>query len=103
MSFAQALVRQQAAIFDRLGEDAGWTGISGTVRVIFRHYDEDARLGQGSIVSRRHFIRVRKSEVAAPASGNIVTPQESGGSYKICAEPMLNRKGVWECEAVKIA
>jgi hypothetical protein len=37
MSFrTQAVVRQQAAIFDRLGDDATWQGITGTVRVRLR-------------------------------------------------------------------
>lgn len=101
MSFAEARTRQQAAVFDRLGEDAGWTGVADPVRIRLRRYDGEAGLGDGDLIVRRVFIRVRASDVPRPASGDEVTPSETGGTFVVRGDPMLDQKNVWECEAVE--
>ena len=103
MSFADALARQQAAIFARLGEDAGWTGAANPVRVIVRTFDDDAPIGPAAIMAPRCFIKVRRSEIAAAVAGDLVTPAETGGTFKIVGEPAIDRKGVWKCEAMRVA
>jgi hypothetical protein len=102
MSFrTQAVVRQQAAIFDRLGDDATWQGITGTVRVRLRESDEDLRLDYGELIARGHLIKVRKSEVAAPAVGQAVQLLDDDGgdvpdgAFVVSGEPKLDRRDVW--------
>jgi hypothetical protein len=103
MSFrTQAVVRQQAAIFDRLGDDAAWDGVAGTVRVRLRESDEDLRLDYGELIARGRTIKVRKSEVAAPTEGQAVQllddngdPVTDDGAFVVAGEPKLDRRGVW--------
>jgi hypothetical protein len=66
-----ALTRQQAAIFDVLGEDADWETI-GIVRVKRREADESIRTDYSELVGPGLTIKVRKSDVAAPAVGQSV-------------------------------
>lgn len=100
MSFTQAIVRQQTAIFDRLGDDADWQDV-GVVRVRFRESDEDLRLTYGELVETGRTIKVRQSEVAAPAEGQVVQLLDetgdpvTGGAFVVTGEPKLNRRGVW--------
>lgn len=103
MSFSEAVDKAQAAIFARLGEDAAWPGVFGTVRVIFREQDGEADLPQGGaalVVIRT--IKVRRSEVPAPAAGQVVTLLDAdgnaAGTYKVARRPRLNRQRVWLCE-----
>lgn len=104
MSFPQALQRQQAAIFARLGEDATWEGVTGTVRVRRRESDEDVRMGFTDAVVTGRVIMVRKSEVSAPAEGQAVQVLDDAGAplvdgaFVVTGEPMLNRRGVWRCQ-----
>jgi hypothetical protein len=63
-----ALTRQQAAIFDVLGEDADWESV-GVVRVKRREADESIRTDYSELVGPGLTIKVRKSEVDAPALG----------------------------------
>lgn len=104
MSFAGAADRLQAAVFARLGEDATWSGIFGTVRVRRREYDEESHLGEGGAeILTVRFIRVRESEVAAPAEGDEVQilgdggVPVAGGLYRVSGEPEIDRKRVWRC------
>lgn len=103
MPFSDALVRLEAAVFDRLGEDASWSGITGTVRVRRREADEEIGFGHGFAIVDGARIKVRKSEVPAPIEGDQVqvldsngTPLEDGG-FIVAGEPRLDRKGVWTC------
>jgi hypothetical protein len=108
MSFAEALVRQQEAIFARLGEDATWAGVTGTVRVRRREHDEESRFDQASEVLTVRAILVRRSEVRTPADGNEVQILDDAGEavpdalYVVDGEPEMDRRGVWRC-AVKLA
>lgn len=103
MSFAGAQERLQQAVFDRLGEDATWSGIADPVRVIRREADEDLRLGEGSVMVTGRSIRVRKAQVAAPAEGDTAQILDAAGAaaagalYSVAGEPKLDRKGVWHC------
>lgn len=103
MSFAESVARQQNAVFRALGEDAAWTGVADPVRVILREADEELRLGEGSVMVTGRVLRVRKSEVAAPAQGQSVQVLDAAGApvsgalFTIGGAPRLDRKGVWHC------
>lgn len=106
MAFPQdQLARQQVAIFRALGENAAWNGAAGQVRVIRREADDQLHLDRGSLVEMGGTLRVRKSEVSAPAKGDSVQVFDDNGNpladglYRVSAEPMLDaRKGVWTCQ-----
>jgi hypothetical protein len=97
-----ALIRQQAAIFDVLGEDADWEN-EGIVRVKRREADESIRTDYSELVGPGLTIKVRKSDVAAPAVGQSVQILDaigdpvSGALFEVAGEPMLDRRGVWTC------
>jgi hypothetical protein len=97
------LNRQQAAIFDVLGEDAEWQGVSGPVRVIRREADENIRTDYSDLLDTGRVIKVRKSEVSAPAEGQQVQILDANGDpvadalFQVDREPMLDRRGVWTC------
>lgn len=105
----QAQARLQAAVFARLGEAATWTGVAGNVRVLRREADEELHLDRGTIIEDGGRIRVRQSEVAAPAVGNEVQILDvdgnpvAGALYTVSGEPQLDRKGVWTCTVGPIA
>jgi len=106
MSFLEAQARLQAAVFERLGEDAIWSGIADPVRVRRREDDEELRLDRGSIVATGRLIKVRQIEVATPTAGDTVQVLDEDGSpisgalYTVTGEPMLDRKGVWTCQVL---
>lgn len=102
MSFPAARHRMVDAIFARLGEDAGWSGLANPVRVILREQNDDVQMGDTRIVGMARFIRVRRGDVAAPAEGDVVEPAESGGLYRVIGEPMIDRRGVWTCEVSRL-
>lgn len=101
----QAQARLQDSVFARLGENASWTGVTGAVRVCRREYDEALRLERSTVIETGVTIRVRKSEVPAPAIGNQVQMLDDDGNaiagdlYAINGRPKLDRKGVWHCQA----
>ncbi len=97
MSWASLLARQQAAVYAALGEDAQWEGVADPVRVIQR--DEDTLIGVA--VDDRCFLRVRQSEVPAPAQGQLVELAD-GRRFTLTGTPMLDRKRQWRCEAVPV-
>jgi hypothetical protein len=107
VSFPSALERQQQAIFQRLGEDAQWDGVAGAVRVIRRSADERLQLDRGQLIEGGLTIRVRKSDVASPAPGQIVQLLDDNGDaiadarFAVSAEPMLNRQGAWVCQVIQ--
>lgn len=101
MSFIAARMRMVDAIFRRLGEDAAWTGSTPLVRVILREQNDDVQLGDSRIVGIARFIRVRKSDIAMPVIGQDIEPAETGGTYRIIGEPMMDRRGVWTCEVTR--
>lgn len=97
------LARQQDAIFGVLGESAQWEGVADPVRVRFSEADEGVRADFSDLVGTGRTIKVRKSEVEAPAEGQVVQILDDEGApadgrlYRIDGEPMLNRRGVWTC------
>ncbi len=99
--FATLVARQQEAIFRALGEDASWPGVEGDVRVILRDKDDDSSFGQGRIVIRRYFLRVRASDVGQPKKGDVLTIAEV--SYRLTDTPRLDRKEVWGADVEKLA
>lgn len=101
MSFAEPRGRLVDAIFARFGEDSTWTGISGPVRVVPREEDGEAQLGQASQIVKLKFLRVRKAEVPGPVRGDIAA-LASGISYKVIADPELDRRGIWHCQVSEI-
>ena len=104
MSFAGAAELLQAAVFNRLGEDAQWEGVDGAVRVRRREYDEESRFSEGgSEILTVRYIRVRRSEVTQPSGGQEIQILNDAGApiegalYRVNGEPELDRKGVWRC------
>ena len=109
MNFPQAQARLESAVFDRLGEDATWQGVTGTVRVLRRVFDDTLQLGGAAVIETAVTIRVRKAEVAAPAQGQQVQVLDEAGApiaealFVVNGEPTLDRKGVWHCPATPAA
>lgn len=102
MSFSDALARLEAAVFDRLGEDADWESV-GVVRVRRREADEEVGFTHGSALVTGHRIKVRRSQVESPAEGQTVQILDDSGDpvadalFTVTGEPRLDRKGVWTC------
>jgi hypothetical protein len=109
MSFLQALERQQAAIFARLGEDADWEGVDLPVRVLRREADEQVGFTHGAALIDGHRLRVRKSEVDAPSEGQLVQILDDqgfsieDGKFRVVGEPKLDRRRVWTCIVEPVA
>ena len=101
MSFAQAVERQQVAIFRALGEDAVWADGPDSVRIRLTESDVLEPFGASQDVMRARFIRVRRSEVPAPADGEVVVLAR-GPCYRVIAQPTLDRKGVWVCQVTEL-
>ncbi len=102
MTFADAASRMHDAIFDREGEDALWkaagAGEGVPVKVLADMPDTVAGIGDESVVLRTTVFRVRKSEIAVPAVGDVVTVFDT--DFTVDAEPRLDKyRQVWLCEA----
>ena len=100
MSFPQARERLQNAIFARLGEDAQWAGIDRKVRVRFSERDELATFGDTELMMAGLVLRFRRSEVAAPAVGNLVVLDKSGLRRRLSADARMDANGVWAAPVV---
>lgn len=104
-----SLARQQAAIFDVLGEPATWTGAAGPVRVKRREADEIIRSDFSDLVGTGRAIMVRKSEVPAPVEGDQVQILDDAGNaladakFAVNGEPKLDRRGNWHCPVEPVA
>lgn len=98
-----ALLRQQDAIFRVHGEDAAWTGIADPVRVVRREADESIRSDFSELIAAGATIKVRKSEVPAPAEGDQVQILDADGNavtdalFEVNGEPKADRRGNWHC------
>lgn len=107
--FAERVARAEEAVFRTFGEDATWAGLADPVRVIRREADEPLRLDYGETIVSGRMLRVRKSEVEAPAEGDEVQVLDADGApvadakFAVSGEPRLDRKGVWHCQIVLIA
>lgn len=94
MGFADARARLVDALFAHLGEDATWEGVADPVRVITR--DEDQQFGgEIEIIGQTLVFRVRRSEVAEPQEGQLVTTTADSAQYRVLAEAKKDRRGVW--------
>lgn len=102
MSFAGVVARQQAAIFRTLGEDATWSGVSGSVRIRLAEKDDLNGWGNDQVVVRVRFVRVRQSEVASPAEDDICT-RDGPELLKVIGTPTLDRKRVWTCQVQPVS
>lgn len=103
MSFSGSRARLVDAVFTRLGEDALWNGAGETVLVRLAERDEVDDLDRARLIVTARILRVRASEVAAPAKGDsVVMLGESGTAdgrnYTLLAEPRRTRNAVWLCE-----
>lgn len=104
MSFAESVDRQQDAVFRALGEDATWSGVADSVRIRRAERDQLDAFAESQSVVRTRFVRVRRSEVAGPAAGDIVAPVAEGAALlKVIGTPRLDRKRVWTCEVIEVA
>lgn len=100
MSFAEAVARQQDAVFRRLGEDATWSGVADPVRIRVAEKDEEASWRESQAVVRVRYLKVRQSEVSAPVAGQVLVRTKTAESLRVIETPTLDRKGVWLCKVV---
>lgn len=98
MSFAEAVVRQQDAVFRHLGEDATWSGVADPVRIRVAEKDEEASWRESQAVVRVRYVKVRKSEIAAPVAGQVLVRTKTLESFRVIETPTLDLKGVWLCK-----
>lgn len=104
-SLAERRSRLHAATYATFGEEAAWTPVAGggplPVSVRRREGDEEGRFGRSEAVLPTTFIAVRRSEIAAPAKGDLVAI--GADTFKIIAAPQLAARGTqWRCEAVQV-
>jgi hypothetical protein len=106
MSFSNAARRMQDSLFERGGDDALWkVGGSGDgvpCKLLISEPDVIQKFGEENIVLRTVTLKVRKSEIEAPAGGDVVAVTASGTNYTLVAdaEPTLDaHRYVWSCEA----
>lgn len=92
--------RLLAAVYRAWGVAAVWTPVGGaalTVTVRQRSEDELIDFGDSSALRRANRAWVRKSEVAAPATGDSFVSEE--GTFRVIAQPRLEPNGLeWLCE-----
>ena len=83
--------------FATFGDPAIWGDKPVTIRP--KQGEEDDGFGSVRVVSTSTIIRVRKSEIAEPSVGEIVTIPEGrlAGRYTVRRGALLDTKGVWDC------
>lgn len=88
------------ATFAAFGEDAWWFDRPETVRVRLKSRDEEQGFGGARIIEKVLVARLRSWEVEQPALGDkfYIECGPSIGIYTIAARPMLDTKGVWDCD-----
>ncbi|AJP72270.1 head-tail joining protein [Sphingomonas hengshuiensis] len=101
MSFPELRAALVDSVFAELGEDARWSGVADPVRVRRKSADEDETIGRLGIIATSEVLRVRKSDVAAPAKGDLVdmlddAGVETGEQLRVSGEPRILRNLVWE-------
>lgn len=107
MSFAADQAASQALIYGRFGFAALWEGVDAPVTVLVDAPEVVERFGNSRAVLATTVIKVRVSEVAAPAFGQTVTVTATDDtpevSYRLTAEPRFDagdvRRTEWFCEA----
>lgn len=100
--------RLLAVLYDQFGEPAIWTPADGGAAIpcTIRRKGEDVAFGfgQAEALAPKDLIKVRASEVARPAEGDVVTILNALGgqpveAFRIAAEPMRRKAGTeWLCE-----
>lgn len=106
MTFPAASSRALDARYRTFGRQAVWTPAAGGsgVGCLVRRLtsDEEAGWGGQRALARRIILKVRVSQVPAPASGDLVAV-ETFGAHKIIAQPVLSDHGQeWICEAAPV-
>lgn len=106
MSFADSRSRIVDTAFERFGEDASWSGVTGLVRI---HRVRGLRPGilpeANPVVADQRFgpqsgyVRVRPDDVATPRDGDIVAPVV-GSPLTVVGDPVRDRKQIWFCEVL---
>lgn len=100
MSFPQARGRLQTAVFGRLGEAATWNGEP--VRARLGEGDEEVGLGDSRLILGGLALRVRRSDVASPGSGDDVRLTDAGRRFQVSGDCRIDANGVWTCPAEEV-
>lgn len=105
MAYADDIARVQAAVYGRYGLPAVWTAaLDGTqtpVTVLRGDADTVIGFGQSQALAPDDQIRVRKSELAAPAQGDQVTID--GIVHEVAGDPRSTdpRRTEWSCTVLQ--
>lgn len=104
--------RLLASLYAEFGEPADWAPVDGgaAVSVTVRRRSEDGLVNYGgsTAIGLQNPIRVRRSEVAQPYEGDLVTVKDpdTGAeleTYRILGEPRLAKTGAeWVCDAALV-
>lgn len=77
---------------------AGGTGAGTVVRIITKRPDQAANFGDSRVMLPTMLVEVRRSQVAAPASGDTV--EMDSETFEVIATPAIDSlRLVWTCEA----
>lgn len=101
--------RLLAALYAQFGEPAIWTPADGgaAISCTIRRKGEDVSFGfgqNGELLAPKDLIKVRASEVASPAEGDLVMVLDADTGapievFRIVAEPRRQKAGMeWVCE-----
>lgn len=106
MGFAGHRATLIDSVFDELGDPASWDG-GATVTIRRAEYDDDMDADRLNVIVRVAYLRVRKSEVALPVKGQIVTMLDAAGaptgeSFRVSGDPQLRRNAVWSMPVVAL-
>jgi hypothetical protein len=102
---ADRRARLLAAVYVSYGEDASWTPGDGPepVRIKREEAEDDLSLGQSRVRVDTVVLRVRRTQVSAPAKGDQVVTVDTAESFEVIAKPRLERFGLeWICEAARV-
>ncbi len=93
------------AAFATFGEDAAWADREKAVRVRLKSRDEEQGFGGTRIVEKVLTARVRSWELAEPVKGDAfdIATGPNAGRYVVTDRPMLDAKGVWDCDVEREA
>ena len=105
MSLAAIRQRLQVSVFGtpdqpRLADAALWEGVAATVRV--EAPEKVVGFGDTEIIQPAAMLIVPRAQVAAPQIGDEVSITATGATYRILADPVLNQRSEWVCEAEAI-
>jgi len=96
-------------LYRTFGVGAEWTAAGGgsavpcTVRPAVDD-DQLVGLGRGDIIAQRNLLKVRVSEVAAPAVNGIFALTDDARLFKVMGTPRRAHSGLeWVCEVKEVA